>query len=102
MSNIATIRKGIRQPTRVLQVIFRGILLSRENVVRHIHPVPCPVVVGPTQAEWKVRTTGRKHRIKWALEKPTTSAQPVVVITEAFDAVRACQLRLGFPRLWHS
>ena len=55
-------------------------------------------MVGPAQAERKVRLAGLQDLVDRTL-KDAAATEPVVVIAKALDAVLACQIGLRLPRL---
>ena len=57
-----------------------------------------PSLIGPAQAERKVRRAACDHLVEGALEQ-TLAGEPVVVIAKSCDAVLSCELRLLNPGL---
>src|SRR5215470_17417118 len=82
----------------VLPIVVGGVSLGEKYLVLLSVPLSRPVLVGPAQAEGKLRTTGAKHLVEGAAEEPTT-IEPVVIVAEARDAIGASEIRLGFSGL---
>src|SRR3546814_15618971 len=61
-------------------------LLRHQHVVILTIPAPCPVFVGPAQAERKRRPAALQHRLDRPLQQ-TLAGKPVVVIAEPTDAI---------------
>src|SRR5437588_2765392 len=67
-------------------------LRNQDFVIESI-PATGPVLVGPADAEGKIRSTRAEHRVERLLQE-RLAAKPVVVIAESIDTMRVCELSL--------
>ena len=75
--------------------------LLNQYAVRRTGPCPCPSVVGPAEAEGKIRLTAPDQRFYWFLENLTTR-EPVVIKAERMYPVLLGQVGLRLSSLWQS
>src|SRR5713101_3202422 len=73
-------------------------LLAQEDVPFQAIPSSCPVFVGPTETERKLRTARLEDLVKGAIQEAPT-IEPVVIVAEARDPMGPGQVRLGLPCL---
>ena len=79
-------------------VVLIPVALSHQDFVLVSVPAASPVLVGPAQAEGKVRSTGFQHAFQGHFQKAPPT-EPVIVVAEAVDAVAAGQVGLLFHHL---
>ena len=74
-------------------IVLGTVLLGDQDLVLRTVPAASPVLVGPTEAEGKVRSAGPQHPFEWHFQQPFPT-EPVVVVAEAVDAVATRQFGL--------
>ena len=82
-------------------IIFFSVMLFQQVVARASVPGTSPVLIGPAEAEGEVGFARCQHLVKGAFQN-TPAVEPVMVVTEAVDAVLSCQFGLRLTRLGKS
>src|SRR6185503_19993544 len=72
------------------QVVLRRVLLTDQDLVFPPVPPSSPVLIGPAQAERKV-DLGMGQELIDRLTEQALSAEPIVVVAEAMNAVKLRQ-----------
>ena len=91
--DVARVAQGRQQVSQKPLVAFGRVPLFEEHLAVEAVPGPRPVLVGPTEAERKVRAAARQQSLHRLLEDPP-AVEPIVVEAEAVDAVPAGQFGL--------
>ncbi len=102
-AQVAGIGEDLRQIARVHEVVGLAVLLTYQHFAVPVGPAPGPRFVRPAQTERKIRLATRQDLRERALQQAPT-LEPVVVVAESRDAVRARQLglcgaRFGQPEI---
>src|ERR1043166_6619757 len=98
LPDVARVAEGREQVLNKAEVFFIRMSLFDEDHFAAPVPLPRPVLVGPAEAERKVRRSGREHFLERALEK-APALKPIMVIAEAVNAVFSGEPGLRFTNL---
>ena len=95
-TNVSRITKCRKQRTNESSAVFKRILLRDEHILLTTVPPPRPVLVGPADAKGKIGLPRVEDGVERMLEQ-TLSVEPIMVITEAVNAMFARQRGLPSP-----
>ena len=100
---ISRVAKNMRKPANMVQIVFRAVCLRHQHLFLAAVPNSCPIVIGPTEAKWKIWRAKLENFVDREFQQPGP-AEPVVVIAEAVDAILGrkgslSSSRLGQPKI---
>ena len=97
-ADVARVREVGHEVIQHAEIPHSIVVLRHEYVALPAIPPTCPGLVGPAQAEREIWLPVRQHQLEGLFQEPSP-AEPVEVVAEAVDAMRARQLRLRLTDL---
>src|SRR4051812_14409033 len=91
--NVSGIGEGLRQETSVCFVVGGRVILRHQNLAILTGPTTTPRLIRPAQAERKIRRARAQHFVERTMQQ-SSSAKPVVVVTESVNAVSPREIDL--------